>query len=115
MTNSTDNVTPLKLAAIGGGAMGSALLRGILRAQLHTPQAVGVSEPDRARGYALADELDIHFLPDIRQRFKRRPAIECFLMAPTARRQRIISRMLRGPWSMVSYVIKDGGVACGTP
>lgn len=44
--------------------MGSALLRGILHAQLHTPQSVGVSEPDRARGYALADELDIHFLPD---------------------------------------------------
>ena len=44
--------------------MGSALLRGILRAQLHTPQAVGVSEPDRERGNALADELDIHYLPD---------------------------------------------------
>ena len=44
--------------------MGSALLRGILHAQLHTPQAVGVSEPDRERGNALADELDIHYLPD---------------------------------------------------
>lgn len=44
--------------------MGSALLRGILRAQLHTPQVVGVSEPDRKRGTDLADELDIHYLPD---------------------------------------------------
>ena len=42
--------------------MGSALLRGILRAQLHTPQVVGVSEPDRKRGTDLADELDIHYL-----------------------------------------------------
>ncbi|MGK7912672.1 MAG: pyrroline-5-carboxylate reductase [Synechococcus sp.] len=65
MTNSTDlSIPPLKLAAIGGGAMGSALLRGILRAQLHTPQVVGVSEPDRKRGTDLADELDIHYLPD---------------------------------------------------
>ena len=44
--------------------MGSALLRGILRAQLHTPQTVGVSEPNHKRGRALADELDIHYLPD---------------------------------------------------
>ena len=44
--------------------MGSALLRGILRAQLHTPQVIGVSEPDRKRGTDLADELDIHYLPN---------------------------------------------------
>ncbi|MEM9568280.1 MAG: pyrroline-5-carboxylate reductase [Cyanobacteria bacterium P01_E01_bin.34] len=65
MTNSTDlSILSLKLAAVGGGAMGSALLRGILHAQLHTPQVVGVSDPDQQRGTDLADELDIHYLSD---------------------------------------------------
>ncbi len=54
----------LALSMIGGGAMGSALLRGLLRSNLYAPEQVGLSEPDPAKAEALAHELGIRVLPD---------------------------------------------------
>ncbi len=54
----------MKLGVIGGGAMGSALLNGIVRKQLFAAAQVGVSEPDQTRAAALADALGIQCLPD---------------------------------------------------
>ncbi len=58
------NPTDLALGMIGGGAMGSALLRGLIRANLYGPKQVGLSEPDPAKAEALAQELGILVLPD---------------------------------------------------
>lgn len=44
--------------------MGSALLRGILRAQLYSPQEVGVSEPNLNLRRALSDEWGLRALSD---------------------------------------------------
>ena len=44
--------------------MGSALIRGILRARLYSPQELGVSDPNLALSQALADELNLRVLPD---------------------------------------------------
>lgn len=54
----------LALSMIGGGAMGSALLRGLIRSNLYTPEQVGLSEPDLVKAEALAQELGIRVLPD---------------------------------------------------
>ncbi|MDX2271245.1 MAG: pyrroline-5-carboxylate reductase [Cyanobacteriota bacterium] len=53
----------LSLAVIGGGAMGSALLRGLAKRRVYPPEAVGVSEPDESRAQALGEELGIQTLP----------------------------------------------------
>lgn len=59
-----NTASPLSLAVVGGGAMGGALLRGIVRSGVRSALEVGVSEPNRHLGTALADELGIHYLED---------------------------------------------------
>ncbi|MEM6444940.1 MAG: pyrroline-5-carboxylate reductase [Cyanobacteria bacterium P01_D01_bin.123] len=55
---------PLALAVIGGGAMGGALLRGIIRAGGRTVASIGVSDPNRQLGESLAAELGVQYLSD---------------------------------------------------
>lgn len=62
MQNETGS--PLALAAIGGGAMGGALLRGIVRSGVRLASEIGVSDSNRSLGIALAQELGIRYLPD---------------------------------------------------
>jgi len=50
---------PETIAFIGAGAMGSALLRGLLRAKLTRPRQIIASDADRAKTEALARELGI--------------------------------------------------------
>lgn len=52
----------LTLALIGGGAMGSALLRGLITSGLFQPERVGVREPDPQRAGILASEFKIRVL-----------------------------------------------------
>ena len=54
----------LALSIIGGGAMGSALLRGLIQSGLYEPTQVGLSEPNATQAEALAQELGIQVLPD---------------------------------------------------
>ncbi|NJL98339.1 MAG: pyrroline-5-carboxylate reductase [Synechococcaceae cyanobacterium SM2_3_2] len=54
----------LALSIIGGGAMGSALLRGLIQSHLYEPNQVGLSEPNASQAEALAQELGILVLPD---------------------------------------------------
>lgn len=48
-----------KLGIIGGGAMGSALLKGVIQAGLVKPEAIYVVEPDQSRLKALQDGFGI--------------------------------------------------------
>ncbi|MEO0853191.1 MAG: pyrroline-5-carboxylate reductase [Cyanobacteria bacterium J06648_11] len=59
-----NTASPLSLTVVGGGAMGGALLRGIVRSGVRSAMEVGVSEPNRQLGTALADELGIRYLED---------------------------------------------------
>jgi pyrroline-5-carboxylate reductase len=52
----------LDLSVIGGGAMGSALLKGVIRANLYPPSKIGVREPDLGKGEKLATELGVQLL-----------------------------------------------------
>ncbi|MGF1576692.1 MAG: pyrroline-5-carboxylate reductase [Cyanophyceae cyanobacterium] len=54
----------LALSIIGGGAMGSALLRGLIQSGLYEPTQVGLSEPNASQAESLAQELGIQVLPD---------------------------------------------------
>lgn len=54
----------LFLSLIGGGAMGSALLRRWVQAGVCPPDQIGLREPDSARASALQKELGIRLLSD---------------------------------------------------
>lgn len=52
-----------KLGIIGGGAMGSALLKGVIQAGLVKPEAVYIVEPDQLKLKSLQDSFGIRSLP----------------------------------------------------
>lgn len=54
-----------KIAFLGAGAMGTALLRGLLRAGVYAPSDIGVFDVDAPRVLALADELGVQAHSDI--------------------------------------------------
>ncbi|MGI8757318.1 MAG: pyrroline-5-carboxylate reductase family protein, partial [Acidimicrobiales bacterium] len=54
-----------KIAFLGAGAMGTALLRGLLRAGVYAPQDIGFFDVDTTRVLALADELGVQAHDDI--------------------------------------------------
>ncbi|MFQ3612623.1 MAG: pyrroline-5-carboxylate reductase [Cyanobacteriota bacterium] len=55
------------LSVIGGGAMGSALLRRWVDSGVCPPDQIGLREPDSVRASALQKELDIRLLSDLTQ------------------------------------------------
>ena len=48
------------IAFVGGGMMGEAIMRGLLRQELTTPDRITVSDPVQARRDLLSSELDVH-------------------------------------------------------
>ncbi|MBI5395317.1 MAG: pyrroline-5-carboxylate reductase [Verrucomicrobia bacterium] len=55
---------PLAIAVIGGGKMGAALIKGVLRAGLTTPRRVWAAEPVDALRAALAKETGVNVTAD---------------------------------------------------
>lgn len=54
-----------KLGFIGGGAMGSALINGIIKAGLQQPEAIYFVELDQARNHQIKASFHIHSVPTI--------------------------------------------------
>ncbi|MGJ3237764.1 MAG: pyrroline-5-carboxylate reductase [Anaerolineae bacterium] len=52
-----------KVAFIGAGVMGGALIAGLVNSKLVTPQQVTAADPNEARGQQLVDELGINYTP----------------------------------------------------
>lgn len=50
----------MRLAVIGGGTMGEAIIAGVLLRELATPQEITVCEPREARCYYLRGEYEVH-------------------------------------------------------
>jgi pyrroline-5-carboxylate reductase len=61
----------MKIAFIGGGNMGEAMLSGILGKGLSTPQAISVSDKDKARCQHLEQEYGVAVMGDNRQAVTR--------------------------------------------
>jgi pyrroline-5-carboxylate reductase len=54
----------LQLGFIGGGAMGSALLKGILAKKLYAGPEIALVEPDTAKAEKLRDRYAVELYPD---------------------------------------------------
>ncbi len=64
MTKASSTSGSLSIAVIGGGKMGAALVKGIVRAGMAAPKRIWVAEPADALRTALAKEIGVHVTTD---------------------------------------------------
>jgi pyrroline-5-carboxylate reductase len=64
MTKASSSKSPLALAVIGGGKMGAALVKGVIRAGVAAAKRIWVAEPSDAARNALAKETGVHVTAD---------------------------------------------------
>jgi pyrroline-5-carboxylate reductase len=64
MTKASSSKTLLTLAVIGGGKMGAALVKGVIRAGVAEAKKIWVAEPADAARHALANEAGVNVTTD---------------------------------------------------